>query len=196
MKIDFAEVYNKGPNQRVMKITSGDTVLADNLDLFAVVGFAKAYELLGKVTHEEDALHGPLVITFTGVHGNAKFNAIQILDDQGNVVACMKAAELASASDAAALKIPIVTDPVIYTDPDKPMDARIDDLIKRMSLSEKGVAAGQCGGGDPPPQRARLQLLERVPPRRRPATAMPRFSRRPSAWPRPGIRTSSTRSGR
>jgi len=34
-------------------------------------------------------------------------------------------------------KIPQISDPVIYTDADKPMDDRIDDLIRRMSLPEK-----------------------------------------------------------
>ncbi len=30
-----------------------------------------------------------------------------------------------------------MTDPIIYTNPDQPLDARIDDLIRRMSLTEK-----------------------------------------------------------
>ncbi len=45
IEIDFAELFFQGPGQRVMKITSGDTVLADNLDLFAAAGYAKAYQL-------------------------------------------------------------------------------------------------------------------------------------------------------
>jgi beta-glucosidase len=137
VEIDAAEVYNKGPNQRVMKITSGDTVLADKLDLFAVAGFAKAYKFQAKVDHKDDTILGPLTITFTSLAGNAKFNAIRILDANGDVAACVKAVDLISTADAAAMKIPVVVDPVIYTDPDKPMDARIDDLIRRMSLSEK-----------------------------------------------------------
>jgi beta-glucosidase len=43
------------------------------------------------------------------------------------------------AVDAAAAKIPKVTTPEIYTDATKPMDARIDDLISRMSLAEKAA---------------------------------------------------------
>ena len=137
IEIDLAEVYQKGPNQRVMKITAGDTVLADNLDLFATAGFAKAYKVTGKVQHDDDTIHGPLVITFTSIHGNVKFNAIHILDDKGDSAACVKAGDLIGAADAAAMKVPSITDPVIYTDADKPMDARIDDLIRRMSLAEK-----------------------------------------------------------
>jgi beta-glucosidase len=137
VEIDFAEVYYKGPGQRVMKITSGDTILADNLDLYAVAGFAKAYKTQATVVHQDDAIQGPLVITFTAIKDNAKFNAIHILDAQGGGVACVKASDLVDNADIGASKIPQVSDPVIYTDPDKPMDARIDDLISRMSLSEK-----------------------------------------------------------
>ncbi len=137
--IDFAETDKlfKAPGRRLMKITSGDTVLADNLDLFAVAGFEKAYQLKATITHQDDTILGPLVITFTGVQGTAKFNAIHILDAQGTCVASVKAGDLVEVDDAFALKIPQVSGPVIYTDPDQPMDARIDDLIERMSLSEK-----------------------------------------------------------
>ena len=137
VEIDFAEVYFKKPGQRVMKITSGDTVLADNLDLFAVAGFAKAYKFQSKIIHQNDSILGPLVLTFTGIKDDAKFNAIHILDEHGNDAACVKAVDLVDADDVAASKIPVVTDPIIYTDPDKPMDERIDDLVRRMSLSEK-----------------------------------------------------------
>jgi len=135
--IDSAEVYNHAAGQRVMKITSGDTVLADQLDIFALDGFAKVCKIEATVDHQEDAILGPLRITFTAIHGNAKFNAIHIFDSNGQLVASVKACDLVAAADAASSVIPVITDPVIYTDPDKPMDARIDDLIRRMSLAEK-----------------------------------------------------------
>jgi len=137
VEIDFAEVYNKGLGQRVMKITSGDTVLADSLDLYAVAGFAKAYKLQAKIVHQDDTIRGPFVLTFTAIKGNAKFNAIHIYDSEGGGVACVKAGDLVDTYDVASSKIPQVSDPVIYTDPDKPIDVRIDDLIRRMSLAEK-----------------------------------------------------------
>jgi len=137
VQIDEAEVYHKGPKQRVMKITCGDQVIADSLDIFAQAGFGKAYSVKARVEHEDDAIRGPLTITFTALKGDAKFNAIEILDAQGQAVGCVKASDLASAADAVAAKIPEVSDPVIYPDPDKPMGARIDDLIRRMSLAEK-----------------------------------------------------------
>ena len=140
VEIDVAEVYKKGAGQRIMHITSGDTVIADKLDVFADVGFAKADQVRAKVHHAADSIGGPLTITFTGVKDNAKFNAILIYDAQNNVVACVKAVDLVDVADAKAAAIPHITTPEIYTDPSQPMDARIDDLISRMSLAEK---AGQ-----------------------------------------------------
>ena len=141
--IDDAEVYDKSPGQRIMQITSGSTVLADHLDLYSAAGFAKAYQIQGKVTHQDDMMLGPLVITFTAIQDNAKFNAIRVLDAQGNTVADIKARDLID-PNVAASKIPVVTDPVIYTDPSKPIADRVHDLVRRMSLSEK---VEQLGGG-------------------------------------------------
>jgi beta-glucosidase len=138
VEIDVAEVFCKGPGQRVMSITSGDTVLADNFDIYAAAGgFAKACKLRGTVKHQADSVGGPLSITFTGLRENAKFNSIHVLDSQGGGVACIKACDMVGVADMAATKVPQVSTPVIYTDADKPMDARIDDLIGRMSLGEK-----------------------------------------------------------
>jgi beta-glucosidase len=137
IEIDLAEAFNKTPGARVMKITSGNTVIADNLDIVAKAGFAIAYKVIGKVHHEADSVGGPLKITFISIHDSAKFNAIHILDALGNGAACVKAVDLIDTADMAAATLPIVAEPIIYTDPDQPMDARIDDLIRRMSLKEK-----------------------------------------------------------
>ena len=146
IEIDLAEVYSNAPDQRVIHIASGETILADHLDLIATAGFAKAYKIQGTVHHLDDAVGGPLTLTFTGIKGNAKFNAIHIYDSQGGGVACVKAIDLVDTADAAASKIPQVSGPILYTDPDRPMNARIDDLIRRMSLSEK---AGQLVNAAP-----------------------------------------------
>jgi beta-glucosidase len=138
IEIDLAEVYQQHPGERVMTISSGDTVLADKLDIFSAAGgFAKAYKVEGKIDHQADAVGGPLVIVFKAIRDNAKFNAIHVLDAQGNGVACVTACNLVDVADVAASRIPQVSDPVIYTNADQPMNARIDDLIRRMSLSEK-----------------------------------------------------------
>ena len=94
IEIDLAELFFQGPGQRIMKITSGDTVLADNLDLFAVAGFAKPYKVQAKIAHQDDAVHGPLAITFAAIKNKAKFNAIHLFDAQGKEVASVKACDL------------------------------------------------------------------------------------------------------
>lgn len=137
VEIDLAEVFFHDAGKRVMRITSGSTVLADHLDVFAKVGFAHAYQVQAKLHHEADAVGGPLLLNFAAIKDRAKFNAIHIYDALGGGVACVKAVDLVDIGDPAALKIPEVTAPVIYTDPSQPLDARIDDLISRMSLAEK-----------------------------------------------------------
>ncbi|HEY0256535.1 MAG TPA: glycoside hydrolase family 3 C-terminal domain-containing protein [Candidatus Methylacidiphilales bacterium] len=137
LDLDETDKPNKGPGLRVMRISSGQAVLADNLYIFAVAGFEKAYPLKVNIVHQDDTILGPLAITFTGIKGKAKFNAIRILDGQGTCVASVKACDLVEMDDAFSLKIPKISDPIIYMDPDQSMDARIDDLIRRMSLSEK-----------------------------------------------------------
>ena len=48
----------------------------------------------------------------------------------------LRAADSTNADDAA-LKIPVVTGPEIWKDPSQPLDARVHDLVSRMSLEEK-----------------------------------------------------------
>ena len=138
VEIDVAETYFHSAGQRTMRIASGATVLVDKFDIFAVSGgFARAYTIRGTVTHAADSIGGPLTLSFEGLIENATFNVIRILDASGKVVAAVRAGDLVSQIDGAAAQIPTVMDPVIYTDPNKPRDARIDDLIRRMSLQEK-----------------------------------------------------------
>ena len=95
IQIDLAEVYHKLPGQRVMRITSGGTVIAARLDIVAQAGFAKPWRVQARVDHQDDAIWGPLAITFTGITGDAKFNAIKIVDAGGDTVACVKAVDCA-----------------------------------------------------------------------------------------------------
>ena len=142
VEVDLAETWVKGPGQRVMRITSGGRLLADNVDIYkAAGGFARAYKLHFQVPHEADEVNGPLSLTFNGLVQNATFNAIHIYDSKGGVVACVKACDLVdtATADPRASRIPTVSGPVIFIDPDEPMNARIDDLIRRMSLVEKAL---------------------------------------------------------
>lgn len=47
------------------------------------------------------------------------------------------AAEIIGAQDPAALQVPVVDGPEIWKDPSQPVDARVRDLVSRMSLAEK-----------------------------------------------------------
>ena len=87
--------------------------------------------------HEDDSLRGPLKISFTASKGTAKFNTIEVKNAEGVSVADVSASELADAFSAAAVHVPDVTEPLIWRDPSKPLKARADDLIRRMSLAEK-----------------------------------------------------------
>ena len=138
VEIDETETYLKGAGQRIMRVTSGDVVLADKLDIFvASGGFARPYTIRGKVNHAADAIGGPLTLSFEGIKDNAKFNVIRVLDAQGQIAATVRATDLLDPAELPSFTVPKVKTPAIYTDADQPVDARIDDLIARMSLHEK-----------------------------------------------------------
>jgi beta-glucosidase len=137
VQIDLAETFEKMSGQRIMRITCGKQVLADDLDIFqAAGGYARAYRLTAQVDHAADDIDGPLAIAFTAKVENAKLNAIHILDADGKAVACVKAKFLSDLPPGAT-KIPDVKDPPIYMDATLPLEQREDDLIRRMSLAEK-----------------------------------------------------------
>ncbi|MGA9451905.1 MAG: glycoside hydrolase family 3 C-terminal domain-containing protein [Verrucomicrobiia bacterium] len=136
--IGVAEVDFTNAGQRVFDITCGDRVLARNLDIFAVAGGAgKVLLLTNRVDHADDALHGPLTFTFTGRIGPAKLNSLELKDDSGQSIIYVRAADMINVEDSVALKQPVVEGPEIWKDPSQPMDTRIKDLVRRMSLAEK-----------------------------------------------------------
>ena len=136
--IDFAELSAKRAGERVMDISSGETVLAKDFDLFqASGGFAHAYRFTAKVEHLGDTQRGSLAIVFTGKIGEAKFNAITLKNADGDAVASIVARDAVAPTDAAALEIPDIKEPAIYNDPDQPLTKRVSDLVRRMSLKEK-----------------------------------------------------------
>jgi len=136
--IGETEAYFNEPNQRLFDITSGDTTIATNLDIFAAAGGAKkVLYLTNEIEHLDDSLHGPLTLTFTTRKDNAKFNTLEIKDASGATLVATKAADLAEAISAAASKVPTVSSPEIWKDSSQPMDARVSDLISRLSLFEK-----------------------------------------------------------
>ncbi len=139
VQIGLAEVDFSSPGQRSFDITCGDQVLASNLDIFAAAGGAgKVYFVTGQIDHPGDALRGPMTFTFTGHTNAAKLNSFELKEAAGPSVVFFRAADLIDAEDADALKLPeIGKGPEYWKDPSKPVELRVNDLIRRLSLAEK-----------------------------------------------------------
>ncbi len=136
--IGEAEVYFSQPGQRVFDVTCGETALATNFDIIAVAGGAgKVCFISGEVEHLEDSIRGPLTINFSGRVNNAKFNTLEIRDTAGTALVSLQASDLADPFSSAASKPPVVAGPEIWKDASQPLDARVSDLVRRMSLAEK-----------------------------------------------------------
>jgi beta-glucosidase len=131
------------PGLRVFNVTSGDTVIASNLDILATAGGAnKVCSLTGEVVNTVN--NGPLTITFTSLKNDAKLNTLKIYDSSGEEMVSLGATDLANPLGAADNQPPAVVAPEIWKDPSQPQDARIKDLISRMSLAEKVQEIGNA----------------------------------------------------
>src|SRR5258708_9469927 len=89
--IYLAETQYQAAGMRLMDIAAGRQKLAENFDLFATVGFARQHVVHAIVDHAEDSINGPLSIAFQARRGEAKVNAIEIMDPPGQVLACVVA---------------------------------------------------------------------------------------------------------
>ncbi|MGJ8653602.1 MAG: glycoside hydrolase family 3 C-terminal domain-containing protein [Opitutaceae bacterium] len=138
IEVDLIEAVLDEVGQRVMAIKSGKTMLADDLDIVkAAGGFRQPYQVSGEVEHLGDAQRGPLALSFIGKTQEAKFNAITVKDNDGQIVARTFAKDMADAVDPSASIVPEIDEPAIYGDPEQPIEARVDDLIRRMTVKEK-----------------------------------------------------------
>ena len=136
--INAVETVASAAGERVFDVTAGDQVLAKDFDIFAVAGSTrKVATITGTVEHEDDALRGPVKISFVSSKGSAKFNTVEIKNASGASVISFSASELADAFSAAAVRVPDIKTPSIWRDASQPLKAREDDLISRMSLAEK-----------------------------------------------------------
>jgi beta-glucosidase len=136
--IGLVEVDYTDAGQRVFDITCGSQVLASNLDILAKAGkVGKVLLLTNQVEHADGTVSGPLVFAFTGRVGPAKLNSFELRDDAGLSLIYLRTADLINVEDAAALKPPVAEGPEIWKDASQPMDARVKDLVRRMSLAEK-----------------------------------------------------------
>ena len=137
IRIGMAEVYCTEQKQRIFNVSVGDKILATNYDIIAAAGGSnKVCYISGEVEHAGDALRGPLTVKFTTVQNNAKFNTFEITDATGKAIVSVKASDLADAlpNSVSASKINNVE---IWKDSSKPLDARVSDLVSRLSLAEK-----------------------------------------------------------
>ncbi|MGD0350552.1 MAG: glycoside hydrolase family 3 C-terminal domain-containing protein [Verrucomicrobiota bacterium] len=136
--IGLVEVDYTNAGQRVFDITCGRQMLASNLDIFAAAGGAgKVLLLTNPVDHADDAVRGPLTFAFTGRTGPAKLNSFELRDDAGQFLIYLRTADLINVEDTTALKQPVVKGPELWKDASQPLDARVKDLVRRMSLAEK-----------------------------------------------------------
>ncbi|MGA2280781.1 MAG: glycoside hydrolase family 3 C-terminal domain-containing protein [Verrucomicrobiota bacterium] len=133
-----AETLANAPGERLFDVTSGNVTLATNFDIVAAAGgVRKVYYITGVVEHDDDSIKGPLTVVFEARKKTAKFNTFEVKDASGASVITFNASELAEPFSAAAVRIPEISDPPIWRDPSQPLQARENDLIRRMSLAEK-----------------------------------------------------------
>jgi beta-glucosidase len=136
--IGLAEIVFTNAGQRAFDITCGNQTLARNLDVFTVAGGAGRVLLLtNQIDFPGDAAHGPFTLTFAGRINSAKLNTFELKDASDQSLISMQAADLIAAEDTNALQAPVVAGPEIWKDAAQPTTARVDDLVRRLSLAEK-----------------------------------------------------------
>jgi beta-glucosidase len=140
LEIGLAELEHDRAGQRLFDIASGDHLIATNLDIFAAAGgMNKVLRIRAQVEHPGDGMRGPLSVQFTARRGDAKLNTFELWDAAGASIISMKAADLITGHDPAALVAPVVEGPALWKDPAQPLETRVKDLVGRMSLAEKAA---------------------------------------------------------
>lgn len=138
VRIGLVETEAKGAGERVFDVVSGEKSIAKNFDIFTAAGGSlRVAWMTGKVVHEDDSLRGPLTLTFSASKGNAKFNVVEVRNSSGVLAFSVSASEIADIFSSAEARLPEVSEPMIWQDPSRPLKARANDLIRRMSLAEK-----------------------------------------------------------
>ncbi len=180
--IGLVEVDYTNASQRVFDITSGNQVLASNLDLFAAAGGAGAALFISNVLdHAADSISGPLTVNFTGRVGPAKLNLFEVRDAQNQSLVFVRAPDLLPIGDASALTPPVVAGPEIWKDPSQPVDDRVHDPVAGCRSRKK------CSKCAIPRRAFRVWVCRPIITGANVFTAWrapdtPPFFRRPSAW--------------
>ena len=94
IEIYIAEQYHEKVAARVFNLYYGETLIKENLDLFAEVGKNKEYKISYPIAYSPEDNNDELSIRFETVTNNGKFNAIRLLDSNQAIVACVMASEL------------------------------------------------------------------------------------------------------
>ncbi|HUO09892.1 MAG TPA: glycoside hydrolase family 3 C-terminal domain-containing protein [Phycisphaerae bacterium] len=105
-----------------------------NVDLYKITGgTGRVFTVKGTVDHPG----GEMQIVLRATRNNAKFSGIRITDAAGEKVAWALAIDLMGIEKELADHAPVIHGPVIWKDYAKPTDARVSDLLRRMTLREK-----------------------------------------------------------
>jgi beta-glucosidase len=138
--LGFVENYSNHAGGRVFDISCGNQAIARDFDIFSEAGGkGKVIYLTNAVDFERGPANQPLTLVFAASENNAKFNTFELRDASGHSLIFADANDFAPGGrdDPEAFKIPVVAGPEIWKDSSKPLNARIKDLISRLSLAEK-----------------------------------------------------------
>lgn len=133
--IGEAESYFNGPNRRLFDVTINGKTVVTNLDIFSASGGARKFIYLTNAA--EPMADGALVLKFDRTIDNAKFDTFEVRDSSGATILAAKAADLAESFPPEATRVPVVNGPETWKDFNQPLEARVEDLIRRLSLVEK-----------------------------------------------------------
>jgi beta-glucosidase len=135
VQIGLAEIVFTNAGQRAFDITCDNQTLASNLDIFtAAGGVGKVFLLTNQIDFSGS---GPLTLTFLGRKNAAILNTFELKNASGQSLISLRAADLIDAADIGAWQPPVVSGPDIWKDALQPVAARVQDLVRRLSLAEK-----------------------------------------------------------
>jgi xylan 1,4-beta-xylosidase len=88
VEIDLAEIYLHQPGKRAMSIFNGEVMLAPRVAIFEESG---GFAIALTKTYHIDHAGGPVKIRFVAIEGQAKFDALRLRDESGQILASISA---------------------------------------------------------------------------------------------------------
>ena len=137
--IGLAEVDFLQASQRAFDITCEDQIVRDQSGhFFRRRRRGKSFAAHAtEIDFPGDALRGPLTVNFSGKTGAAKLNTFELRDANGVSIISMRAADLVDADRCHRAENSRRHRAGDLADASQPMDARVKDLVSRLSLAEK-----------------------------------------------------------